>query len=85
MFRALIRLLADFPEAVERAAKDNEPSYITTYLFELTKALNLFYIHHRVIGSGGEKEPARLLLVANTGQVIKNGLILLGIPPLERM
>jgi len=83
--RALLRALADFPEAVEKAAADNEPSYITTYLFELSKAFNVFYIVHRVLGAGDRKEPARLGLVAASGQVIKNGLSLLGIPVLERM
>jgi arginyl-tRNA synthetase len=83
--RALIRALADFPETVEKAAADNEPSYITTCLFELTKAFNVFYISHRVLGAGAGKEAARLSLVAACGQVIRNGLGLLGIPVLERM
>jgi arginyl-tRNA synthetase len=82
--RALIRKLADFPLAVHNAGADNEPSFIATYLFELTKALNVFYTEHRVLGSG-PKEPARLALVQATGQVIKNALALLGIPILDRM
>lgn len=83
--RALIRLLADFPLAVDQAARDNEPSLITSCLFELCKAFNLFYTHHRVVGSGGDVEPARLLLCACTGRVIRNGLELLGVPVLESM
>jgi arginyl-tRNA synthetase len=82
--RALIRALADFQDAVEKASQENEPSHITTYLFDLTKAFNTFYNRHRVVGSGS-RESARLLLVSCTGRVIKNGLALLGIPVLERM
>lgn len=83
--RALLRALADFPGALERAGREFEPSQITTHLFDLTKALNLFYNRHRVIGSGEPRESARLRLVAATGQVIKNALELLGAPVLERM
>jgi arginyl-tRNA synthetase len=82
--RALTRALADFQDAVEKSFQENEPSYITTYLFDLTKAFNTFYNRHRVVGSG-DKESARLLLVSCTGRVIRNGLTLLGIPVLERM
>lgn len=83
--RAVLRMLADFPAVIERAAKDYEPSLITTYLFDLAQAFNLFYLHHRVIGAGGETHPARLRLVAAAGQVMKNALRLLGIPVLEKM
>jgi arginyl-tRNA synthetase len=83
--RDLARTLLDFPLAVKRSAADNEPSYITSYLFDLTKAFNLFYNTRRVIGTDAEKELARILLVSCTGQVIKNGLTLLGVPVLERM
>ncbi|MFO8057443.1 MAG: arginine--tRNA ligase [bacterium] len=83
--RALLRKLADFPAVVESAVSDNEPSYLTTYLFELTRAFNIFYNQHRVVGSGEPYESARLLLVACTGQVLKTALELLGIPVLERM
>ncbi len=82
--RALLRKLADFATAVHKACAEFEPSLVTTYLFELTRAFNLFYTRHRVVGSG-DKEQGRLLLVQATGQVIKNGLDLLGIPMLERM
>ncbi len=83
--RAVLRKLADFPRTIESAAAENEPSFIATYLFELTRALNIFYNHHRVVGSGEPLESARLLLVACTGQVISIALELLGIPVLERM
>jgi len=83
--RTVVRYIADYPRAIEKAVRENEPSLVTTYLFDLTKAWNLFYTHHRVIGSGPEKEPARLLLAECTGVVIRNALSLIGIPVLEKM
>jgi arginyl-tRNA synthetase len=83
--RALILALSRFPEAVGQARRENEPSLVATCLFELTQAFNLFYTQQRVLGSGAGVEAARLALVAAAGQVIANGLLLLGIPLLERM
>ena len=83
--RELLKALARYPEAVEKAGHDNEPSLIANCLFDLTKVFNVFYNTHRVIGSGGAVEDARLLLVDSVRQVLKNGLSLLGIKPLEQM
>lgn len=83
--RELVKALARFPETLVRAGEDNEPSVLTDGLFELTKQFNMFYNTQRVLGSGGAVEEARLLLVDAVRQVLKNGLELLGIKPLERM
>ncbi len=82
---ALAKRLSRYPEVVEQSCRDNEPSFITDYLFDLTKAFNIFYMKHRVVGSGEELEPARLTLVDAVRQVLRNGLALLGIKSLERM
>ena len=83
--RALLLALAGFPEVVGIARSENEPSLITTYLFGLTRAFNLFYTQRRVIGSGDATQAARLALVEACGLVIANGLRLLGIPILDKM
>jgi len=83
--RELLKALARFPEAVEKAGAENEPSLVTNCLFDLTKVFNVFYNTHRVIGSGGAKEEARLLLADSVRQVLQNGLTLLGIKPLAQM
>ncbi len=82
---ALVKHLARYPEVVEQAGADNEPSLITGYLFEISKAFNIFYIRHRVIGSEEKLKEVRLALVDAVRQVLRNGLLLLGIRPLERM
>lgn len=83
--RKLVRLLDTFPAKVNEAATAFEPSTISGYLLELSSTFNHFYNQHRVLGSDEELTDARLSLTASTGQVLRNGLILLGIQPLEEM
>jgi arginyl-tRNA synthetase len=68
---------------VKDAAKNYSPHLLANYLYDLAGEYNSFYNSERVIGS--ERETARLLLTKATGQVIKNGLSLLGIEAPEKM
>lgn len=70
-------------EVVETAARNFAPQQVCAYLFDLAQRFNGFYDRNRVGGS--ENEGFRLLLTAVTGQVIKNGLELLGIEVVEKM
>jgi len=45
----LLKALSRFPEAVEKAGAENEPSYIADNLFSITKNFNAFYNTNRVI------------------------------------
>jgi len=75
--------LVKFPEIVSFAAINYSPNLLCNYLFELAQKFNTFYNKHKVIGS--QKEEYRLLLTKATGQVLKNGLNLLGIETPKRM
>ena len=79
----LLRFLTQFPYMVEKAAVDFAPNVICTYLFELSQKFNLFYQKQKIIGS--DNEVFRIELTKATGQVIKNGLNLLGIETVARM
>ena len=79
----LLRTIYRFPEVVEEAAKTYSPNLICNFLFDLSQKFNLFYDKQRIIGS--ENEEFRLLLTAAVGQVLKNGLRILGIEALEKM
>jgi arginyl-tRNA synthetase len=79
----LLRTFYRFPEAVEEAAKAYSPNLLCNFLFDLAQKFNLFYDKQRIIGSANEE--FRLVLTAAVGQVLKNGLGLLGITTLERM
>ena len=83
--RGMMRWLVRFGEGeiVESAARNFAPQQMCTYLFELAQRFNGFYERNKVIG--GENEVLRLLIVKETGKVIKKGLRLLGIEVPEKM
>jgi arginyl-tRNA synthetase len=80
---ALVKKIAEFPDAVEKAATSYEPHTIAEYAYTLAQIFNEFYHAEKVIGS--EHEAFRLALVAAFAQVLKSALHLLGIPVLEEM
>lgn len=80
---AILKTVYQFPEIVNEAARQYAPNLICNFLFDLAQKFNLFYDKWRIIGE--EQEDFRLLLTAAVGQVIKNGLKLLGIETLKRM
>ncbi|MEK7589476.1 MAG: arginine--tRNA ligase [Patescibacteria group bacterium] len=77
------RLLPRFPATVERASKEYEPHYVTTYLTELASTFNSWYANERIIGS--EYESYKRALTKAFATTMKNGLWLLGIDAPERM
>lgn len=81
--KELLRYLVQFPEVVAQAAESYSPNLIANYLFNLSQKFNLFYQKHQVIGSTSEE--FKIALIAGVGQVIKNGLNLLGIGTVEKM
>ena len=93
----LLRTIHRFPEVVEQAGGKFAPNILCTYLFDLAQKFNLFYQKHRIIGdeSAGvngkhprgviETQEFRVALTTAVGQVIKNGLYLLGIEAPEKM
>lgn len=82
---ALIKSLVGLPEAVTRSAESMEPHRLATYLREVAVAFTRFYGHCRIIGEEAELAGARLKLALATGQVLRNGLTILGISAPERM
>ncbi len=81
--REVLRQIEYFEYVTNKAANELEATILTTYLLDLAKAFNFFYQKHSVIGS--EKEAFRLNLVSKTGEILKEGLYLLGIEAPERM
>jgi len=77
--RELLRLLSKFDEIVTEAAVRFAPNILATYLFELSQAFNLFYQKCPILKAEETERGFRLFLTAKTGEVIKNGLSLLGI------
>ncbi|MAM37595.1 MAG: arginine--tRNA ligase [Erythrobacter sp.] len=89
---ALVREAAQFPRVVEAAAKAREPHRIAFFLGDLAAAFHSFWNAgnddpaKRIIQeSDAELTAARLFVAAQVGQVIRNGLGILGVEAVEEM
>lgn len=81
----MVRVLAQYPDIIKKALKTSEPSTIVTYLFNLTHLVSTCYDILWVAGQEEELATARLALYAAAKQVLYNGMVLLGLTPVERM
>jgi arginyl-tRNA synthetase len=78
--------LVRYAEAIESAAADYRPNYLTSYLYELAQRFSAFYTECPVLDAPPAKRPTRLLLCDLTAKTIKHGLSqLLGIQVVEQM
>jgi arginyl-tRNA synthetase len=81
----LVRLLADYPAVLRRAAESYEPFFVTDYLLRLSERFNKYYHNYRILTDEAAVREARLLLVKSVQLVIQSGLRLLGIRAPEEM
>jgi len=82
----IAKSLALFPETVVTSARELNPSVLTGYLFELCRSFSRYYQDHPVLRNEDQDLViSRIALVRAMGQVVRNGLQLLGIPFLEAM
>lgn len=81
----LIQYLERFPKTVQLAAEHFEPSYLASYLLDLSKRFNRFYHQHRVIQHDPHLQATRLRLVTATQSILQNGLHLIGIKEVEAL
>ncbi|RJX68078.1 arginine--tRNA ligase [Tsuneonella suprasediminis] len=89
---ALVRLAAQFPRIVEAAASAREPHRIAFYLYDLAAALHAFWNlgndepeKRFIVAHDSALTGARLFLARQIGQVVHNGLALLGVQAVEEM
>ncbi len=75
----VVKLLAQFPDVVEDAARELEPHRIVFFLIELAGAFHRFYNRHRVIGVDPALGRARLYLARSVQRVLQIGLGLLSV------
>lgn len=91
--RELIKQLGEFPETVERAARDAAPHVVCDYLEQTAGAANSWYHAGNptrnpelaVLHDDEDLRGARLALARAVQVVLRNGLTLLGIEAPERM
>ena len=89
---ALIREAANFPRIVEAAARAGEPHRIAFYLGELAAAFHAYWNlgndqpdKRFILAHDPAVTGARLFMAANIGQVIRNGLRLMGVEAASSM
>lgn len=81
----LVNVLMNFNNIIQQATEQYKPSFVTAYLYDLSRAFNSFYAECPV---GSAEEPiksSRLMLSRATAEVLKKGLEVLGIEAPERM
>jgi arginyl-tRNA synthetase len=82
----LIKKLAIYPEIVEAAGENYDPSEIAKYIYVVAQIFNDYYHAIPVLQAADEEtKNARLALLGSVAQVIKNGLGLLGIETVDEM
>jgi arginyl-tRNA synthetase len=88
---ALMRAFPRFSEVISDAAKNYSPNLLCNYLYDLASKFNTFYNMHKILETPSTKHQTpstrdfRLALTAATGQILKNGLNLLGIQAPHKM
>ena len=83
--QALIKELMGLSEVIARAAENREPHRLSNYLREVAVAFTQFYGNCRIIGEEEGLARARMKLALAAGQVLRNGLTVLGLSAPERM
>lgn len=89
---AVIRQAAQFPREVEAAARAREPHRIAFYLYELAASFHAYYNlgndsapKRIILEQDHELTAARLFLAGAIGQIIRNGLGILGVEAVEEL
>ncbi len=89
---ALVKQAAQFPRLVEAAAAAREPHRIAFFLYDLAAEFHAFWnlgnddpSKRIILTDSPELTGARLFLAAQIGQVIRNGLKILGVEAVEEL
>lgn len=88
----LVKQAAQFPRIVEAAALAREPHRLAFYLYELAGAFHAYWnlgndspSKRFIVAQDADLSGARLFLASQIGQVLRNGLSLLGVDAVEEM
>jgi arginyl-tRNA synthetase len=84
--KELLITLEQYPQVIEAAGTEMDPSVIANYAYQLAKTFNSFYTEHSIMNAESEeKKELRLLIAQMTANVIASAFGLLGIKVPERM
>jgi arginyl-tRNA synthetase len=83
--RRLAVAIAGFQDLLEQVAQEGYPHQLCAYLYDLAGRFTQFYEQCPILTSDDTVKTRRLTLTKQTGDVLANGLTLLGIRVAERM
>jgi len=84
--KKLAHALEQYPDVLEDAGKEYNPSLLCNYSFQLAQLFNSFYDEHSISkAENEEKKHLRLMLIVMTAQVLRHAMHLLGIRLPEKM
>jgi len=82
---AVLKLLMEYPEVIENAARDLAPHSVAFFLKELAGEFHSYYNAERFLVEDAALTRARLALALAVRQILRNGLALLGVTAPEKM
>jgi arginyl-tRNA synthetase len=82
---SLLAVLAEYPDALQKALEELGPHQVAFYLRDLASELHSYYNAERVLVDDVPTKMARLALMVATRQVLRNGLALIGVSAPSRM
>ncbi len=84
--KVLILSLEQYPDVMQNAADDHNPSLICNYIFQLAQQFNSFYDAHSISkAENEEKKQLRLMIIIMTASVMRHAMDTLGIRLPEKM
>lgn len=84
--KEIIKLLEDFPEIIQHAAKSHSPALVANYVYDVVKEYNSFYQSVSILGEEDlTLKTFRVQLSQKVGLVIQDAFSLLGIAVPNRM
>lgn len=82
----LLKEIVRFPEVIEQAAAEYDPSHLANYCYELAKMYHRFYHEVRILSAETEAaKQFRLVLSKQVAEILSTAMNLLGIQMPERM
>ena len=83
---ALLKILAKFPERVQSAAADYEPSIVTRYILDVAAAFNRFYHNCPILSAADPAvRAARVAITKATNIVLGNAFPLICLKTMEKI
>ena len=82
---ALLKVLARFPECVQAAVRDYEPSIVTRYILDVATAFNRFYHNCQILCGEGDVTATRVAITKAVNTVLANALPLICLKAMEKI